>query len=820
MGNLMKSFLSILFLILYSLSFAQKQACPLNSNFSLGALTHWYAYTGNNADGNFPSDILARYDSTATSPTGTKGTRTIQEYGLPSVNGLQVLTVPSTDPLGGFSTIPTLNGYVYHYSLLLGSTSINRSSFTTQRRGGYVRGLSYRINVPTAGPNAQPYTMTYAYALILENGTHNSDEQPLFKATLSAGDSIINCASPRYFLPTSNTADSGGTGAILDTAIAVREGFTVSHQPSPNPNPNSNDPNASHLRDVWVKGWTEVTFDLTPYRGQQVVLNFEADNCVPGGHFAYAYIALRDNCSGLAISGDTLACTNSNLVYSVPALTGATYHWTVPADWTVTTATDTSTIRVNAGTLGGFIVVHEVNSCTNLQDTLLVNTTPPTVPGSVSADTTECAGVNTKTLVLGGNRGNVIGWISSTNGNGWDPIPDNGPVYKANNLSATTVFAALVQNGSTCVIDTSTIATITVDQKSMGGVLNPSSSDFCLNQNPGTNLQLAGFQGQILNWQSSLDAVNWNDFAPSLTDSSYLVNGLIKSTQFRVIVKNGVCPSDTSAPGVISFFGTPYPQAAIQPPDTTICYGGTATLTGTIGIGTSYTWVNPVALVQTGNGSVPSLPYTTGASASPLLSTDYILSVLNSGCPNPLLDTFQVKVLPQIVVSAGNDTNVVVNQPLQLNASSSDPGDLFIWIPGTDLNNPNIPNPIAILGGEIDTIRYVVKATAATGCFGTAEILVRVFKTAPDIFVPNAFTPGKNFNNIFRPIPVGVSSLQYFRIYSRWGQLVFSTSRIGQGWDGTINGVPQATASYVWMVQGTTYTGRVISKKGTMTLIR
>jgi gliding motility-associated-like protein len=198
-----------------------------------------------------------------------------------------------------------------------------------------------------------------------------------------------------------------------------------------------------------------------------------------------------------------------------------------------------------------------------------------------------------------------------------------------------------------------------------------------------------------------------------------------------------------------------------------------------------------------------------------------VLNIQNAGCPNPLLDTFLVNVRAPIIVDAGGDTSVVVDEPLQFHASSNDSAGIsFSWSPGTDLNNPYIFNPIAILGNNIDTIRYVVKATDSNGCYGLASVLVRVFKTAPDIFVPNAFTPGKGFNNIFRPIPVGITSIQYFRIYSRWGQLVYDTSVIGQGWDGMINGQPQGTDSYVWMVKGTDYTGRIITKKGTMTLIR
>ncbi len=135
------------------------------------------------------------------------GFRRSRNTQLPSVNGIQVTSVPSTDPFGGFPTIPTINGYQYTNCLLLGSTSITRNA-GGGTAGGYVRGVSMLISVPP-GPTTEPYTMTYAYAMVLENGTHNSNEQPLFSATLVAGDSIVSCASPKYFLPTFNNARIG-----------------------------------------------------------------------------------------------------------------------------------------------------------------------------------------------------------------------------------------------------------------------------------------------------------------------------------------------------------------------------------------------------------------------------------------------------------------------------------------------------------------------------------------------------------------------------------------------------------------------------------
>jgi gliding motility-associated-like protein len=802
--------------------FSQSQTCPVNINYSDGTLTHWYAYTGNNMNGNGPTAIKVTYDSARTLPAGTIGANTINEYQLPSVTGIQVITRQSTDVYGSFPTIPTINGYAYNYSILIGSTSIAQrgSSSNGGPSGGYIRGVSYKFFVPLSA-TSQPYTMTYAYAMVLENGAHNSNQQPLISATISTNDSVITCASPQYYLPTLNDANPQGGRATLDTAAAIANGFSVSKQLSPHPNPNSPDPNAAHLQDVWYKPWTEVTFDLSAYRGQQVTLTFEADNCVPGGHFAYGYIAIRNTCAGLIISGDSIACTTSNTNYSVPALAGANYTWSVPGDWVINSGTNSNIINVKVGTQNGYIIANEQNGCANLKDTLQVSTTLPTVPGNVTANAIVCAGINSTPLTLSSNNGNVLKWISSIDGTNWADIPNATTSYIAQNLNSTTTFKAVVQNGPSCAIDSSSAAIVTVDPKTVAGNLDPSSLNYCTGQNINALLVLTGKTGNVVDWQSSQDDINWVNLNPIKTDTSDNINALIATTYYRVIVRDGVCPEDSSSIASLHFFNVPYPQASFTPADTTICYGSSAPLNAVVTIGTNYSWINYDSLANTGNGIIAATPLVITAIASPLATNDYILNVQNAGCPNMLSDTFHIAVVPKIIVNIVHDTAVVVNEPLQFNATSSDgTEDVFLWSPPSYLNNPDIPDPIGVYGTGIDSINYIVRATDVGGCYGEAPVKVRVFKTLPDIFVPNAFTPGESTNNIFRPIPVGIAKFQFFRVYNRWGQLVYSTSQTGVGWNGTFNGRPQDSGTFVWMAQGIDYTSRKIFRKGTVVLVR
>jgi gliding motility-associated-like protein len=87
--------------------------------------------------------------------------------------------------------------------------------------------------------------------------------------------------------------------------------------------------------------------------------------------------------------------------------------------------------------------------------------------------------------------------------------------------------------------------------------------------------------------------------------------------------------------------------------------------------------------------------------------------------------------------------------------------------------------------------------------------------------VPTGFTPnGDGRNDVIRPIAVGLKQLEYFRIFNRWGEMVFQTSTNGAGWDGRIAGKDQGTNVFVWIVKGVDYTGKSFFAKGTVTLIR
>ena len=106
------------------------------------------------------------------------------------------------------------------------------------------------------------------------------------------------------------------------------------------------------------------------------------------------------------------------------------------------------------------------------------------------------------------------------------------------------------------------------------------------------------------------------------------------------------------------------------------------------------------------------------------------------------------------------------------------------------------------------------------GCKGFDTVFVKVYK-GPEYYLPNSFTPNNDgVNDIFRPIPVGIVSTEYFKIYNRNGLLLFQTNIWLKGWDGKYNGMSQPIGTYVWLIKGVDKRGNVIEKKGTVVLIR
>ncbi len=143
-------------------------------------------------------------------------------------------------------------------------------------------------------------------------------------------------------------------------------------------------------------------------------------------------------------------------------------------------------------------------------------------------------------------------------------------------------------------------------------------------------------------------------------------------------------------------------------------------------------------------------------------------------------------------------------------------GNNYQWLPPTGLNNSNIIDPIFRSTKDIE---YLIKILTKEDCLTTDTVNIKI-EDGADFFIPEAFSPNDDGRN--DRLDINIKNIKTFRfwIFNRWGQLMFETSNPNQKWDGRFNGKPQPLETYVWIAEGTSYTGKLIRRRGQTVLIR
>lgn len=195
---------------------------------------------------------------------------------------------------------------------------------------------------------------------------------------------------------------------------------------------------------------------------------------------------------------------------------------------------------------------------------------------------------------------------------------------------------------------------------------------------------------------------------------------------------------------------------------------------------------------------------------------DYRVTLISKsikGCKDTMTKYVGVE---KFVPFAGNDTIIIKGEFVDFNARG---GSIFEWTPPTNLNTTTAPNP---RGYYPDTgrIGYNVYIRSPYGCEGNDSIYVWAVGQG-SLFVPSAFSPnGDGNNDLFRPKSVGFRKYKYFKVFNRFGELVFDSKTIGEGWDGTYSGKKADIGTYFWMLDAEDKDGNSIKKKGDVVLIR
>ncbi len=231
-------------------------------------------------------------------------------------------------------------------------------------------------------------------------------------------------------------------------------------------------------------------------------------------------------------------------------------------------------------------------------------------------------------------------------------------------------------------------------------------------------------------------------------------------------------------------------------------------------------------------GSSPGLVFTywTDASATTPLANPQAIAVsgiyyIQASASNNCTTTQPVAV--RVIVAKVEDgiryTTLTAQPNTNLQLSARPLGITYNWTPPVGLNSTTIREPIFNYDREVE---YLIHIGTDSGCLIVDTLLIRMMPSQSpiirsDIFVPKAWSPnGDGHNDRLFPLTVNIAELKYFRIFNRWGQLVFETNIIGHGWDGVFKGVPQVQDVYTWTLEAIGEDGKYYKKAGNSVLLR
>ena len=184
------------------------------------------------------------------------------------------------------------------------------------------------------------------------------------------------------------------------------------------------------------------------------------------------------------------------------------------------------------------------------------------------------------------------------------------------------------------------------------------------------------------------------------------------------------------------------------------------------------------------------------------------------------LDTSVMVKVSRVIADAGPDRWVADGAPTVLGGPRNSTGQeySYLWEPNLWLDKNYIATPEC---RPRDVQAYYLTVTNdSSSCVATDTVWVRTECT--EVNMPNVFNPQSDIadNRNFGILNNNIVKVNYFRIYNRWGELVFETVDKNKKWDGTQNNIQLPPDNYVWIVDALCDNGKRIKKQGTVLLVR
>lgn len=256
----------------------------------------------------------------------------------------------------------------------------------------------------------------------------------------------------------------------------------------------------------------------------------------------------------------------------------------------------------------------------------------------------------------------------------------------------------------------------------------------------------------------------------------------------------------------------PLPRIQLPAKDTTICVSDSIDLNVSslpAGVNYQYNWAPSTYLRD--NSSANNKFF------GPVGDFKYVITSTTpiAGCSSK--DSFTIHVVPPFEFQwvAPVDTTIRYGDQIQFDSESE--AIYWLWAPVTYLSDPTAKAPYAT---PLENIHYNVVGINQYGCKDTADVNVKVIYE-PNSGLPNAFTPnGDGLNDIFKVENLRFDKMTEFRVFNRYGEVVFYTQDPRKGWDGSYNGKPAAVDVYFYTVKLVLPNGTERAFKGEVTLLR
>jgi len=403
---------------------------------------------------------------------------------------------------------------------------------------------------------------------------------------------------------------------------------------------------------LWDTGPSTATISVTPASTTTYTVTVTNLGCSASDN-----VAVNVNPLPIADAGlPQTICPGSSA--TLTATGGGIYQWN--------TGPTTSSISVSPVTTTSYSVTVTNLGCTASDDvTISVNTG---ITADAGLPQTICSGQSATLTATGGSS---YVWSNSASGASISVSP-----------VVTTTYTVTASSGG-CSGTDDVVITVSATPVANAGT----DQIICMGQ----SANLTAFGGGTYLWSNT--STNQSTNVSPLTTTSYIVT---------VTSASGCSSSDNVTVNVNSL------PPANAGPDQSICYGNSANLIATGGVG--YTW-NPTASLS--NPNVPN------PIANPVITTSYSVTVTDiNGCSAS--DVMVLNIYPQVSANAGPDQTICNGQSANLLATG---GTNYLWSPAGSLSNASIPNPVA---SPVSSTTYTVTVSDANGCSSTDDVAINV----------------------------------------------------------------------------------------------